>query len=162
MKNIELHKMKNIFLLLLFPILSFGQIETSLKLKVGILQNMINKGEEGETTFWQTKGKITFGIVNYTEEQNPVFKELFINQFKELIPIFKKMNVSEDEKDTAEFVKIIIRQEEDFRNLLTKEQLEKYLKQLAEFEVNNSKANESYSSLFFSEKLLNLYKMSFK
>ncbi len=154
--------MKNIFLLLLFPILSFGQIETSLKLKVGILQNMINKGEEGETTFWQTKGKITFGIVNYTEEQNPVFKELFISQFKELIPIFKKMNVSEDEKDTAEFVKIIIRQEEDFRNLLTKEQLEKYLKQLEEFEINNPKANESYSSLFFSEKLLNLYKKSFK
>ena len=154
--------MRNIFLLLLFPILSFSQIETSLKLKVGILQNMINKGEEGETTFWQTKGKITFGIVNYTEAQNPVFKELFINQFKELIPIFKKMNVSEDEKDTAEFVKIIIRQEEDFRNLLTKEQLEKYLKQLADFEVNNPKANESYSSLFFSEKLLNLYKNSFK
>ncbi len=154
--------MRNIFLLLLFPILSFSQIETSLKLKVGILQNMINKGEEGETTFWQTKGKITFGIVNYTEAQNPVFKELFINQFKELIPIFKKMNVSEDEKDTAEFVKIIIRQEEDFRNLLTKEQLEKYLKQLADFEVNNPKANESYSSLFFSENLLNLYKKSFK
>ena len=154
--------MRNIFLLLLFPILSFSQIETSLKLKVGILQNMINKGEEGETTFWQTKGKITFGIVNYTEAQNPVFKELFINQFKELIPIFKKMNVSEDEKDTAEFVKIIIRQEEDFRNLLTKEQLEKYLKQLADFEVNNPKANESYNSLFFSEKLLNLYKKSFK
>ena len=154
--------MRNIFLLLLFPILSFSQIETSLKLKVGILQNMINKGEEGETTFWQTKGKITFGIVNYTEAQNPVFKELFINQFKELIPIFKKMNVSEDEKDTAEFVKIIIRQEEDFRNLLTKEQLEKYLKQLADFEINNPKANESYSSLFFSEKLLNLYKKSFK
>ena len=154
--------MRNIFLLLLFPILSFSQIETSLKLKVGILQNMINKGEEGETTFWQTKGKITFGIVNYTEAQNPVFKELFISQFKELIPIFKKMNVSEDEKDTAEFIKIIIRQEEDFRNLLTKEQLEKYLKQLAEFEVNNLKANESYSSLFFSEKLLNLYKNSFK
>ena len=72
------------------------------------------------------------------------------------------MNVSEDERDTAEFVKIIIRQEEDFRNLLTKEQLDKYLKQLAEFEINNPKANESYSSLFFSEKLLELYKKSFK
>ena len=154
--------MKKIILFLLFPLLSFSQIETSLKLKVGILQNMINKGEEGATTFWQTKGKITFGIVNYTEEQNPIFKELFINQFKELVPIFKKMNVSEDEKDTAEFVKIIIRQEEDYRNLLTKEQLQKYLNQLAAFEVNNPKANESYSSLFFSEKLLNLYKKSFK
>lgn len=154
--------MKKIFLFLLFPIVTFGQIETTLKLKVGILQNMINKGEEGETTFWQTKGKITFGIVNYTEEQNPLFKQLFISQFKELIPIFKKMNVSEDEKDTAQFVKIIIRQEEDFRNLLTKEQLEKYLKQLAEFEINNPKADESYSALFFSEKLLILYKKSFK
>ena len=154
--------MKKVILILLFPLLSFSQIETSLKLKVGILQNMINKGEEGATTFWQTKGKITFGIVNYTEEQNPIFKELFINQFKELVPIFKKMNVSEDEKDTAEFVKIIIRQEEDYRNLLTKEQLQKYLKQLATFEVNNPKANESYSSLFFSEKLLILYKKSFK
>jgi hypothetical protein len=122
---------------------------------------MINKGEDGETSFWQTKGKITFGIVNYTEEQNPIFKELFINQYKELLPIYKKMVVSEDERDTALFVKTIIRQEEDYRNLLTKEQLEKYLKQLAEFETNNAKANESYSSLFFSENLLKEYKTKF-
>ena len=82
--------MKKIILFILFPILSFGQIEASLKLKVGVLQNIISKGEDGETTFWQTKGKITFSIVNYTEEQNPIFKELFRNQFKELFQFLKK------------------------------------------------------------------------
>ncbi|WP_395062355.1 hypothetical protein [Flavobacterium sp.] len=92
-------------------------------MKVAVMQNFVKMGEQGETAFWQTKGKITFGIVNYTEEQNPIFKELFISQYKELLIIYKKMNVSEDERDTALYIKTLIRQEEDYRNLLTIEQL---------------------------------------
>jgi ribosome-binding ATPase YchF (GTP1/OBG family) len=135
--------------------LTFGQIERAIKLKVAVMQNFVAKGAEGETIFWQTKGRITFGIVNYTEEQNPIFKDLFISQYKELLVIFNKMNVSEDERDTAQYIKTLIRQEQDYRNLLTKEQLKLYLDKLADFELNNPQAHDSYSSLFFSEKLLN-------
>lgn len=154
--------MRKILLLFVFcPILGLAQVESTIKLKVAILQSIIERGEEGETVFWQTKGKVTFSIVNYTDEQNPVFKELFINQYKELYPIYKKMIVSEDERDTALFVKTLIRQEEDYRNLLTKEQLKLYLDKLAEFEKSNPQARDSYSSLFFSESLLKEYKEKF-
>lgn len=138
--------------------LSFSQIERTIKLKVAVMQNFAAKGDEGEKMFWQTKGKLTYGIVNYTEEQNPIFKELFINQYRELLVLYNKMNASEDERDTALYVKTLIRQEEDYRKLLTKEQLKKYLDKLADFEKNNPQAHDSYSSLFFSEKLLNEYK----
>ena len=146
--------MKYLLILFLAPILTFGQIERAIKLKVAVMQNFVAKGAEGETMFWQTKGRITFGIVNYTEEQNPIFKDLFISQYKELLVIYNKMNVSEDERDTALYIKTLIRQEQDYRNLLTKEQLKLYLDKLADFELNNPQAHDSYSSLFFSEKLL--------
>ena len=149
--------MKSLFLFLIVPFLTFGQFEKSIKLKVSVIQNFIQKGEEGETLFWQTKGKITFGIVNYTEEQNPVFRDLFISQYKEIVPIFNKMNQTEDERDTNLFIKTLIRQEQDYRKLLTEEQLKRYLNQLAEFEKSNPTANDSYSSLFFSDKLLREY-----
>jgi hypothetical protein len=151
--------MKKIIFFLFIPFLSFSQIERTIKLKVAVMQNFVAKGDdEGETLFWQTKGRITFGIVNYTEEQNPIFKALFINQYRELLAIYKKMNVSEDSNDTALYVKTLIRQEEDYRNLLTKDQLKFYLDKLADFEKNNPQANDSYSSLFFSENLLKEYK----
>ena len=89
--------MKKLLILLLIPICCWAQFEKSIKLKVVVMQGFVDKGDEGETIFWQTKGRITFGIVNYTEEQNPKFKELFINQYRELLPIFKRMNISEDE-----------------------------------------------------------------
>jgi L-rhamnose mutarotase len=153
--------MKKILILFLLPFLCQAQFEKSIRLKVVAMQGFVNKGEEGETLFWQTKGRITFGIVNYTEEQNPKFKELFINQYKELLPVFKRMNVSEDEKDTALYIKLLIRQEEDYRKMLTKEQLKKYLDKLADFEKNNPQANDSYAALFFSEELLKEYKTRF-
>ena len=126
------------------------------------MQNFVVKGEEGEKMFWQTKGTLTYGIVNYTAEQNPVFKELFINQYRELLSIYNKMIVSEDEKDTALYVKTLIRQEEDYRNLLTKEQHKLYIKKLADFENNNPQVHDSYSSLFFSDNLLKEYKSKTK
>lgn len=126
------------------------------------MQNFLGKGEEGVTLFWQTKGKITFGIVNYTEEQNPIFKELFISQYKELESIYMKMISSEDAKDTDLYIKTLIRQEDDYRKLLTTEQLQKYTKQLADFEKNNQQAHDSYSSLFFSDNLLNEFKKAFQ
>jgi hypothetical protein len=153
--------MKKFLLLLLFPLLMVAQIEKSIKFKVAIMQNFVAKGDGGETAFWQTKGKITFSFVNYTEEQNPQFKALFISQYQELLPIYKKMVVSEDVKDTDLYVKTLIRQEEDYRNLLTKEQLVLYLAKLADFEKNNPQANDSYSALFFSESLLKEYKLKF-
>lgn len=152
---------KFILLFLLLPLFSFGQLEKSLQYKIGILQNFVNKGDEGELAFWQTKGKITYAIVNYTEEQNPQFKQLFINQYREILPVFKIMVETQDENATTSFVKIIIRQEEDYRTLLTKEQLELYRNKLADFERNNVEASESFSSLFFSDTLLKEYKSKF-
>ncbi len=146
----------------LIPLFSQAQIEKTIKLKLAVMQNFIGKGEEGLTMFWQTKGKITFGIVNYTEEQNPIFKELFIQQYKELETIYMKMISSEDPKDTDLYVRTLIRQEEDYRKLLTAEQLKKYTFQLAEFEKNNAQAHDSYSSLFFSDNLLNEFKKAFQ
>jgi hypothetical protein len=152
---------KFLFLLLLFPFLTFSQMEKAIKLKVAIIQQIIKKGNDAETNYWQTKGKITFNIVNYTEAQNPIFKELFINQFREIVPIYNKMIVSEDQNDTALFIKTLIRQEEDYRNLLTKEQLKLYLDKFNDFQKNNLEAYNSYSSLFFSEGLLNEFKIKF-
>jgi len=149
--------MKIFLFLVLFPILAFGQIEKSIKLKVAVIKNFIDKGAEGETAYWQTKGKITFGIVNYTEEQNPIFRDLFISQYKEIVPIFISMNKTEDERDTTLFIKTLIRQEQDYRKLLTADQLKRYLFQLSEFEKSNPAANDSYTSLFFSETLLKEY-----
>ncbi len=153
--------MKKIILFLIFPFLTFAQIEKTIKLKVAVVQEIVKKGILAETEFWQTKGKVTFAIVNYTDEQNPVFKDLFIKQFQEILPVYNKMIVSYDEKDTALFVKILIRQEDDYRNLLTKPQLQLYLNKLADFEKNNPQQNDAYSSLFFSEKLLKEYKFKF-
>lgn len=153
---------KLLLLLLLIPLFSQAQIEKTIKLKLAVMQNFVSKGEEGVKLFWQTKGKITFGIVNYTEEQNPVFKDLFIQQYKELETIYMKMISSEDAKDTDLYVKTLIRQEEDYRKLLTPEQLKKYTNQLAEFEKSNAQAHDSYSSLFFSDNLLNEFKNAFQ
>ena len=153
--------MKKLFLLLFIPLLSFGQFEKSIKLKVAVIQNFVQKGEEGEKMYWQTKGQITFGIVNYTEEQNPIFRDLFINQYREIVPIYNKMNETSNEDDSALFIQILIRQEEDYRKLLTEEQLKKYFTALAEFEKSNPEANDSYTSLFFSENLLKEYKERF-
>jgi hypothetical protein len=157
--------MKKIILLVLFPLLTMAQvdkiIDKTIKLKVAVMQNFVAKGAEGETLFWQTKGKVTYAIVNYTDEQNPQFKALFISQYQELLAIYKRMIVSEDEKDTALYVKTLIRQEEDYRNLLTPVQLKLYLDKLADFEKTNQQQSDSYSSLFFSENLLKEYKSRF-
>ncbi len=152
---------KLLFLFLFCSLTTQAQVEHVLKLKLAVLQNFISKGAEGETLFWQTKGKITFGIVNYTEEQNPKFRDLFIAQYRELEPVYMKMLSSGDDKDTTLFVTLLIRQEEDYRNMLTPEQREKYLKQMAVFEATNPQMNDSYASLFFSEKLLDEFKRRF-
>ncbi len=142
--------MKNIFLLLLvLPLLTFSQFDKTIKLKVAMMQNCVHKDTLGETIFWQTKGKVTFNIVKYTPEQNPVFKELFIKQYQELLSIYKLMVVSENENDTALFIKTLIRQEDDYRNLLKPEQLKAYSEKILDFEKNNLQSYESYSSLFF-------------
>lgn len=153
--------MRKLLFLFFVPLLLQAQIEKTIKLKVVLMQNLVNKGEEGETMFWQTKGKITYAIVNYTEQQNPQFKELFINQYRELLPVFNKMNVSEDEKDTSLYVTLLIRQEDDYRKLLTKVQLKKYLDALAIIEKENPQKYDSYCSLFFSDALLKEYKAKF-
>ncbi len=152
---------KILFIIFLIPFLGFAQIDKSIKMKVAMMQNCVHKDTLGQTTFWQTKGKVTFNIVKYTAEQNPVFKELFIKQYQELLPIYKKMVVSEDERDTALFIKTLIRQEDDFRNLLKPEQLKSYSEKLLDYEKNNLQSHESYSSLFFSDNLLNEFKFKF-
>ena len=152
---------KIFFILFCIPFLTLAQIDKTIKLKVTVMQNFVHKDSLGETAFWQTKGKITFGIVNYTAEQNPIFKQLFINQYQELLKIYKVMIVSENEKDTALYVKTLIRQEDDYRNLLTKEQLKAYSNKLLELKSKNLELFDSYCSLFFPDELLAEYKLKF-
>ena len=152
---------KILFILFCIPFLTFAQIDKTIKLKVAVMQNFVHKDSLGETAFWQTKGKITFGIVNYTAEQNPIFKQLFINQYQELLKIYKVMIVSENEKDTSLYVKTLIRQEDDYRNLLTKEQLKAYSNKLLELKTKNTELYDSYCSLFFPDELLTEYKLKF-
>ncbi|RZJ72171.1 hypothetical protein [Flavobacterium sp.] len=159
--------MKNLFLLVLLCLnLGFSQnndarISKSIEAKVMMMQTFVHKAEKGEESFWQTKGKVTYQIVNYTEQQNPKFKQLFIDQYQELLPIYNKMIASYDEKDTNQFVHVLIRQEEDYRKLLTPEQLAKYREKLDFFEKNDEKNRDAYNSLFFSDWLLAEYKRRF-
>ncbi len=153
---------KILFLLLFVPFLAAAQFDKTIKLKVAMMQNFVQKDSLGEVTFWQTKGKITYNIVNYTNQQNSIFKDLFIKQYQELLPIYKKMIVSEDTRDTDLFIKTLIRQEDDYRSLLTTEQLKAYSNKLSDFEKNDLKNHESYSSLFFSDNLLAEYKYKFE
>ena len=154
------------FLMLLFSCLAFAQnndarISKTVETKVMMMQQFVHKGEKGEEAFWQTKGKVTFAIVNYTPEQNPHFKQLFISQYQELLPIYNKMIVSQDEKDTNLFIRTLIRQEEDYRKMLTPEQLVKYREKLSGYEKNDEKNRDAYNSLFFSDWLLDEYKRRF-
>lgn len=149
------------FLFFLVPFFTMAQIEQAIKLKVAVIQNFVHKGENGETLFWQTKGKITYAIVNYTEQQNHQFKDLFIKQYREIKPIYDKMVVSDDERDTSLFIKTLIRHEEEFRKLLTPAQLIAYSKKLTEYEKSNPEAHKTYSSLFFSDNLLIEFKSRF-
>lgn len=153
---------KIILLLLLIPVLAVSQeddrLGKAIKYKVAMMQNFVHKGDKGEEAFWQTKGKVTYAIVQYTPEQNPVFKDLFIAQYRELLPIYQKMIVSYDDRDTSLYTKTLIRQEEDYRKLLTPEQLEKYRAKLNELEKTDPKESDSYNSLFFSDSLLAEFK----
>ena len=153
---------KYLFLLVLFPLISVGQIEKSLQLKIGVLKNLSEQGEKGEESFWQTKGKITFAIVKYTDAQNPLFRDLFIKQYREILPVFLKMSTTQSESASAQFVKIIIRHEEDYRDLLTDQQLDLYRAKLSELETKDPKLSDSYSAFYFSDELLQLYKFKFK
>ena len=153
--------MKKFLFIILIPFFLNAQIDSTIKTKVAMMQNFVKKDSLGETAFWQTKGKITFSIVNYTQEQNPIFKQLFIKQYQELLAIYKKMIVSEDERDTALYVKTLIRQEDDYRKLLTPDQLKLYSNKFIYFEKNSPEDYKSYNSLFFSDKLLEEYKIRF-
>ncbi len=151
-----------IFLLaLLLPMLLLAQIEKTIKLKVAMMQNFVHKAEQGETAYWQTKGKVTYKIVNYTNEQNQIFKDLFIKQYQELLPIYNRMVVSEDEKDTNLFIKTLIKHEEEYRNLLTAAQLNNYKEALATFEKTDQQNFDAYLSLFFTDALLKEFKEKF-
>ena len=152
---------KIVFLLLFLPFVAIAQMEQSLQLKIAILKSFSEKGEKGEELFWQTKGKITFAIVNYTDAQNPVFKDLFISQYKEIMPVFLEMAKTQSETSTQTFLQLLIRHEDDYRKLLTNEQLLLYRNKLTELETTDPKLSESYSSLYFSDALLKRYKASF-
>ncbi|NMH27358.1 hypothetical protein [Flavobacterium silvaticum] len=135
-----------------------SRMDRTIKTKVMMMQNFVHMGDKGEESFWQTKGRVTFAIVNYTEEQNVTFKDLFIAQYRELLPIYNKMIKSYDDNDTKLFVKTLIRQEDDYRKLLTPEQLKKYSDALAKYEQTDQKQADAYNSLFFSDSLLAEYK----
>ncbi len=149
-------------IIILFTFFSFSQtIDKAIKYKVAMIQKCVKQGIDGETFFWQSKGKITFSIVNYTNEQNQIFRDLFIKQYKEIAPIYDLMNKTEQESDTTLFIKILIQQEEEYRNLLRTDQLKLYLDKMTVLERTNPVEFDSYTALFFSEKLLKNFKQAF-
>lgn len=139
------------------------EIERTLKIKLAVIQHFVSQpGDKGEELFWQTKGKLTFGIVNYTEEQNPKFKTLFIAQYKEMYKGYILMISQGDVKATNTFLQLLVKQEREYRDLLTPEQLKKYKEAFATMESSNRQAYDSYTGLFFSDTLLAEYQKGFK
>jgi hypothetical protein len=65
---------------------------------------------------------------------------------------------TQDDNASSQFFELVIKQEDEYRRMLTKEQLEAYRKKLNELETNDPKLSDSYSALYFSDKLLNEYK----
>ena len=165
---VKIHMMKYlVYAFLMMSTMAFSQsndarISKSIETKVMMMQQFVHKGEKGEESFWQTKGKVTYQIVNYTPEQNHQFRQLFISQYQELLPIYNKMIVSQDERDTNLFIRTLIRQEEDYRSLLAPEQLARYRAKLDAFEKNDEKNRDAYNSMFFSDWLLTEYKRRFR
>ncbi|MEN9337155.1 MAG: hypothetical protein RLZZ500_2142 [Bacteroidota bacterium] len=139
------------------------EIERTLKIKLAVIQHFVSQpGDKGEELFWQTKGKLTFGIVNYTEAQNPIFKELFISQYKTMYQAYILMLSQGDVKATNTFMQLLVKQEMEYRNLLTPEQLKKYQDAFKTMETSNRQAYDSYTGLFFSDTLLAEYQKGFR
>lgn len=139
------------------------EIERTLKIKLAVIQHFVSQpGDKGEELFWQTKGKLTFGIVNYTEEQNPKFKALFIAQYKTMYQEYILMLSQGDVKATNRFMQLLVRQEQEYRNLLTPEQLKKYQAAFTTMETTNTQMYDSYLGLFFSDALLAEYQKGFR
>ena len=139
------------------------EIERTLKIKLAVIQHFVSQpGDQGETLFWQTKGKLTFGIVNYTEEQNPRFKALFIAQYKTMYSGYITMISQGDVKATNQFMQLLVRQENEFRALLSPTQLKKYREAFATMETSNREAYDSYTGLFFSDRLMAEYQKGFR
>src|SRR5690606_3472273 len=151
--------MKYLFVFLLFGPMLLAQppvLEETVRAKVMMIQQFANRGEEGETAFWQTKGKVTFAIVNYTDAQNPVFRDLFIAQYREILPLYYKMGETSHIDDSRAFLLKLMEHEQSYRNLLTPVQLKAYRAKLSEFEASNPEQAKAYNSLFFSDEMLEL------
>ena len=139
------------------------EIDRTLKLKLAVIQYFVAQPDEkGETMFWQTKGKLTFGIVNYTEAQNPVFKELFIKQYHEMYKEYILMISQGDVAATNKFMQLLVRHELEYRALLTPEQLTSYRNAFQAMETSNRQTYDSYTGLFFSDSLLQAYQNGFR
>jgi hypothetical protein len=139
------------------------EIDRTLKLKLAVIQYFVAQPDEkGETMFWQTKGKLTFGIVNYTEAQNPVFKELFIKQYHEMYKEYILMISQGDVAATNKFMQLLVRHELEYRALLTPEQLTSYRNAFQTMETSNRQTYDSYTGLFFSDSLLQAYQNGFR
>lgn len=153
--------MKYLLILLLACPSFFAQpeiLEQTVRAKVMMIQQFAEKGDEGETAFWQTKGKVTFAIVNYTVEQNPVFRDLFIAQYREILPLYYKMGETSHIDDSRAFLLTLMKHEEAYRTLLMPEQLKAYRATLSGFEASNPEQAKAYNSLYFSDEMLALFK----
>jgi len=158
---------KIFFFFFLFPIWTIAQVDPDLQIehtlqkKIAILKSCSEKGAKGEEVFWQTKGKITYAIVNYTDAQNPVFRDLFIKQYQEILPVLTDMVKNQNENSSTLFVKMLIRHEKEYRKQLTAQQLALYTNKVTEMETKNPEMIDSFNSLFYSDSLLKLYESKF-
>lgn len=136
--------------------------EQSIHQKVALFTACVNQGDLGETTFWQTKGRMTFRMVNYSSDQEPQFRELFVRQYREILPLYHLMNQTGSVDDSDRFIAMLVKHEEEYRRKLRPDQLINYRAGMQKVDQLTNGQREQMYSLFFSDWLLSQYKSRFK
>lgn len=136
--------------------------EKSIHQKVAVVGACVKQGELGETSFWQTKGRMTFQIVKYSTDQEPKFRDLFIKQYREIVPLYNRMNQTGSVDDSDKFIALLVRHEEEFRRQLRPDQLQNYRSAMQQIDAMENSNRDQLYSLFFSDWLLAQYKGRFK
>ncbi|MXN90190.1 hypothetical protein GR160_03040 [Flavobacterium sp. Sd200] len=126
--------MKKITLLfILFSTIAFAQSDRDLSdrtfgIYYGIERN-IKKTPDFNPAEYYANGKIKGikDVVDFTEEQKAQLKKLFTDQYPVFYETAKKYYETKTAQSKVEIMKLLVKNEEDFRAVLTREQLATYI-----------------------------------
>lgn len=146
--------MKKLLLFLLFlPICANSQNANDIIDRVTMLQFIV-ENPNGQLVYRQTKTWCT-DFLNFNENQYEAADELYNNQYVNLAVAYKKYSESHSSAALQELIKIIVRQEYFFRQLLNDKQLKEYNLKFEETAANpENPKNKAFNALFISDKLL--------